>query len=80
MDRRFALARYEIDGSLDTSFHGDGKVLTSFPEPVGGGIVAIALDASDRIVAGGSVDGKFAVARYTTEGIWTPVSAVTGRW
>jgi uncharacterized delta-60 repeat protein len=27
--RRFALARYNADGSLDTSFGGDGKVLTN---------------------------------------------------
>ena len=26
----FALARYNADGSLDTSFDGDGKVTTDF--------------------------------------------------
>ena len=64
----FALARYHDDGSLDTSFHGDGKVLTGFPESGGGRIAAMAIDDADRIVVGGVVGGKFAVARYTEDG------------
>jgi uncharacterized delta-60 repeat protein len=64
----FALARYRDDGSLDTSFHGDGKVLTDFPELGSEGIAAIAIDDSDRIVAGGTSGRKFAVARYTVDG------------
>ncbi|MGH2668561.1 MAG: delta-60 repeat domain-containing protein, partial [bacterium] len=35
----FALARYNPDGTLDTSFGGDGKVTTDFDARVGGGIV-----------------------------------------
>ena len=64
----FALARYHDDGSLDTSFHGDGKVLTDFPDPGGGRIAAMAIDENDRIVAGGEVGPNFALARYTVDG------------
>jgi uncharacterized delta-60 repeat protein len=61
---RFALARYETDGDLDTTFSGDGKVATGFT------CCAIAWDvaiqANGKIVASGEEgDGRsFAVARY----------------
>jgi uncharacterized delta-60 repeat protein len=66
----FALARYNPDGSLDTSFDTDGKVTTNF---VGGHDVAmgVALMPDGRIVAGGySFSGNydFAVARYNADG------------
>ena len=49
----FALARYNPDGSLDTSFSGDGIVTTDF---AGWGDVAyaVALQDDGRIVAAGS--------------------------
>ena len=63
----FALARYNPDGSLDTSFSGDGKRRTDF----GGDDEAngVALQADGRIVAVGrglGLDGTsdFALARY----------------
>ncbi|MDQ3573320.1 MAG: endonuclease/exonuclease/phosphatase family protein [Actinomycetota bacterium] len=59
----FAVARYHPDGSLDTSFGGDGLVTT-----VGVGFgQAVAIQADGRIVvAGGS--GDFHVARYNPDG------------
>jgi uncharacterized delta-60 repeat protein len=65
----FALARYNTDGSLDTTFSGDGKVTTDFA----GGTdqaYAVAIQANGRIVAAGTafVSGTnldFALARYT---------------
>lgn len=76
----FAVARYRDDGSLDTSFHGDGKVLTEFPEPGWEYIAGLAIDNDDRIVVGGSVTrsisselvGHFALARYTEDGELDP--------
>ncbi|UUU28734.1 calcium-binding protein [Streptomyces sp. CA-210063] len=64
---RFALARYHPGGTLDTSFDGDGKVLT----PGGGGAADVALQPSDGriVIAGGNgPGGDFAVLRYNPDG------------
>ena len=64
----FAVARYNANGSLDTGFDGDGKVLTNF----GGleGINEIGIQGDGKIVAAGYVTSPydFALARYTTSG------------
>lgn len=67
----FALARYNSDGSLDTSFNYDGTVTT-----LGGSdddvINSIALQEDGRIVAGGysanGTDRDFAILRYNSDG------------
>jgi len=74
----FALARYNSDGTLDSSFDSDGKVTTSFgsiEELAYGG----AIQADGKIVAAGragetdfSTDTKFALARYDTGGSLDP--------
>lgn len=75
---RFALARYAVDGSLDTSFGGDGKVTTR----MGHGetaATAVAILSNGKVVATGYTDlphefgdafgpGKFALARYRVDG------------
>ncbi|CAL9544845.1 calcium-binding protein [Streptomyces sp. enrichment culture] len=63
---RFALARYLPDGSLDTGFDGDGKVLTTG----GGGASDVVLQGDGRIVVAGSngPGGDFAVLRYNPDG------------
>ena len=68
----FALARYNPNGSLDTSFSGDGKQRTDF----GGGFdvaTGVALQADGKIVAvggagGGATGNDFALARYNPNG------------
>jgi uncharacterized delta-60 repeat protein len=71
----FALARYNADGSLDTTFSGDGKVTTDFG---GGGdqASAVAIQGDGRIVAAGRVVSggthDFAVARYTVSDTQSP--------
>jgi uncharacterized delta-60 repeat protein len=65
---RIALARYNVDGSLDQSFGGDGKVLT-----VGAadGVGAVALQSDGKIVVvGDAYDGfnNFALTRYEHNG------------
>ena len=59
----FALARYNPDGSLDTSFSGDGKQTTGFGSR-GDGAAAVALQGDGKIVAAGSGGDDFALARY----------------
>jgi uncharacterized delta-60 repeat protein len=54
VDIDFALARYNPDGSLDTTFNEDGKVITDLGFPAIGKSVAI------------QPDGKIVVSGYTT--------------
>ncbi len=67
----FALARYTITGTLDSSFDGDGKVTTNIGtnDDIG---YAVALQADGKIVvAGDSWNGgnyDFALARYNSNG------------
>ena len=70
----FALVRYNPDGTLDTSFDGDGKVSTdvSLSGGTGGGINALVISGSTIVAAGSSSTGNpgqaFAVARYKSDG------------
>jgi uncharacterized delta-60 repeat protein len=66
----FALVRYNTDGTLDTTFSGDGIVTSDFGAN-GGGVNSIVLQVDGKIlVAGSSYDGnpKIALARYNTDG------------
>ena len=70
-DGDFALARYEANGNLDTSFGSGGKVTTDF----GGdndGASALAIQTDGKIVAAGTasvgVGVNFALARYDPNG------------
>lgn len=66
--RRWALARYNSDGSLDTSFGAGGKVTTA----VGGSdqiVRAIALQPDGKIVAAGFDGSNVVVGRYLTNGV-----------
>ncbi len=64
-----AVARYNTDGSLDTSFDSDGIVITDLN---GTGSAeqanAVAIDENDRIVVAGNTNSDFAVFRYNTDG------------
>jgi uncharacterized delta-60 repeat protein len=57
-----SLLRYNTNGSLDTTFGSGGLVQTSVG-PAGLG-VAVAIQPDGRIVAAGTVNGEFLVARY----------------
>jgi uncharacterized delta-60 repeat protein len=61
----FALARYNSNGSLDTSFSGDGRKRTSFTGTSAfDGANGVALQGDGRIVAVGAGNDEFALARY----------------
>jgi uncharacterized delta-60 repeat protein len=70
---KFAVARYNSDGSLDTTFGGDGRVTTDFTrhEDLAHGV---AIQADAKIVAVGTraadpgLDSRFALARYNPDG------------
>jgi len=67
----FALARYNTNGSLDTSFDTDG-IVTTTPMVNGGNINSISIQGDGKIVVGGAsndgVQSYFALARYNTNG------------
>jgi len=66
-DSRFALARYDADGLLDSTFGSGGTVTTAF----GPGYVsahALALEPNGKIVAAGIGSSDFALARYNPDG------------
>ena len=62
----FALARYNINGTLDTTFDGDGKVTTDFGFSDSGN--SMTLQADGKILVAGSSNGLFALTRYNTNG------------
>jgi uncharacterized delta-60 repeat protein len=63
----FALARYTGEGSLDPSFGEGGKVETHWL--CNAAAEAAAIQADGKIVAGGRAGHRFALARYTSDGI-----------
>ncbi len=68
--REFALARFEVDGALDTTFGTSGKVNTRFGEPARehARARALAIQADGKIVAVGYVSSDLALASYLPDG------------
>jgi len=70
-NKDFALARYKKDGTLDSSFHFDGKVTTKLGTD-DEEIYSIALQQDNKIVVAGysksNLDKDFALARYNVDG------------
>ena len=78
---RFALARYNANGTPDTSFDGDGKAFTDF-DGGASAINSLALQSDGKIVAGGNASGfvsDFALARYNTDGTLDTGFGTNGR-
>src|SRR5947209_5776224 len=74
----FALARYNPNGSLDSSFGSGGRVLTDFG--LDDEARAVVLQADGKIVvAGGSGGAFFALARYNADGTLDPSFGSEGR-
>src|SRR5207244_1194798 len=61
----FLVARYNPNGTLDTTFSGDGKQTTNFGG--GGGANAVALQG-DKVIAVGFGGSGFALVRYNAAG------------
>ena len=55
-EREFALARYRSDGTLDTTFGGDGRVTTDIGDGDTDIAWAILLQPDGKIVAAGQAD------------------------
>jgi len=73
---RFLVARFNANGSLDTSFGAGDGVAT----PLEGGVsVALALQAGGKIVAAGSTESTFAVVRLNPGGTLDTTFSGDGR-
>jgi uncharacterized delta-60 repeat protein len=77
----FAVARYNPNGLLDTSFSGDGKQTTDFGGEFGIDVAtAVALAPDGKIVAVGRGPGEdFALARYRPNGSLDPTFSGDGK-
>ncbi|MFO0846310.1 MAG: hypothetical protein U0797_28700 [Gemmataceae bacterium] len=67
----FAVARYNPNGTLDTTFAGDGKLLVVSPFGGGAYFDSVALQSDGKIVASGGY-GLAWVARLQTNGVLDP--------
>lgn len=70
-DGQFALARYNTNGSLDTTFDGDGKATTVFDGAASAASVTVQSDG--KILVAGTItnttgQSDFALARYNSNG------------
>jgi uncharacterized delta-60 repeat protein len=79
----FAMARLNANGTLDSSFDGDGKVTTDFAG-VGDGVKEVKLQQDGKILAAGTAviggfDSDFAVARYNIDGSLDNSFGVNGK-
>jgi uncharacterized delta-60 repeat protein len=69
--KRFALARYTANGTLDNTFDSDGRLTTTIAN--GAEAYAVTLQTNNRIIAAGysvnaSSNNDFTIVRYTTSG------------
>jgi uncharacterized delta-60 repeat protein len=68
----FVLARFNADGSLDSSFDADGRVTTDIQNGVQEEALAVAIQPDGKIVVGGysgtARAARFALARYHSDG------------
>lgn len=70
-NNNFALARYNVDGSLDSTFGTGGKVTTDFFGDFDFATSIAVVSGNKILVAGGAYDGStnhIALARYNTDG------------
>lgn len=79
---QFALCRYNVDGYLDTTFGGTGKVLTDFSAGYDQAS-CVALQTDGKIIAGGSMynGGPYinALVRYNTDGTLDNTFGLNGK-
>jgi uncharacterized delta-60 repeat protein len=78
----FALARYNSNGLLDTTFGTGGKVITSFFPNDFSFAGTMAIQPDGKIVAGGgglSVETQAQLARYNSDGSLDPTFGVGGK-
>jgi uncharacterized delta-60 repeat protein len=78
-----ALARYNTNGTLDTTFSGDGKQITDFGGGSNGTLGGLVIQADGKILVAGymgtATDFNFAVYRYLSNGSLDPSFSGDGK-
>ncbi len=64
----FALARYNNNGSLDTSFGNGGKVITDIGSKTSDIAYGVSVQGDGKILVAGSSSSNFALVRYNSNG------------
>jgi uncharacterized delta-60 repeat protein len=80
----FAVVRYNVDGTLDTTFNATGRVLTDFGVGSGDFAAAAVIQSDGKIVVGGLSDASgipydFALVRYNPNGTLDLTFNATGK-
>ncbi|GAA4443745.1 VCBS domain-containing protein [Novipirellula rosea] len=65
----FSVVRYNTDGSLDTTFSGDGKVEIDFGASSDDVANSVLIQSDGKIVVAGKSNNQFALARLTSSGL-----------
>jgi uncharacterized delta-60 repeat protein len=73
----FGVARFNTDGTMDTSFDADGKLLYNLGLP-NQWASAVVVQPDGKIVVGGQANGDFALVRFLTTGAIDTSFGVTG--
>lgn len=68
VDYDFAVVRYNLDGTLDKTFGGSGKVTTAFGGASDDIAYAVTVLPNGKILAAGRTSNDFALARYNIDG------------
>ena len=77
-DVDFALVRYNSDGTLDTSFSGDGKLTTAIGASDDYGY-SVTVQADGKILVAGQSSNDFALVRYNSDGSLDPSFSGDGK-
>lgn len=75
-DFHYAVVRYNVDGSLDTTFSGDGKASFSMGN---GGARDLAIQPDGKIVLAGSGNSNFRAIRLDPDGTADPSFGIRGK-
>lgn len=68
IDYGYSLVRYNSNGTLDTSFDGDGKIIVDLFFDINRDAFALAIQTDGKIVIGGVSDEDFALLRFNSNG------------
>lgn len=77
--RSIAVARYNSDGTLDSTFGNGGKVATNFQAGSDDAASGVAVQNGGKLVVGGGTSNHFAVVRYNTDGSLDPTFGTGGK-